>query len=233
MAPFIISPHDNSIVYAGFQRLFRSEDRGDNWEVISPDLTDNNPDQMGANPTAIPYQTLVALAESPLRKDLLYVGSDDGRLHTTIDGGKEWTELTERLPARRWISRIIPGQHNEATVYVTLRGREDDDFAPYLFRSTDYGQTFEDIAANIPAGPVNVIREDPRNANVLYAGTDFGAFVSTDGGEQWNVIGTNLPSAQVSDLQFHERDQLLVISTYGWGVWVYDASEISAVGGGL
>jgi photosystem II stability/assembly factor-like uncharacterized protein len=226
MAPFIISPHDHSIVFAGYQYLFRSMDRGDKWEKISGDLTDNAKAQMGENPSAIPYQTIVALAESPKKKDLLYVGTDDGRLHTTIDGGKEWTELTSKLPVRRWISRVVPSMHADGTVYVTQRGREDDDFAAYIYKSTDFGKTFTNIANNIPAGPVNVIREDPRDPNVLYAGTDFGVFVSTNGGAKWNVLGGNLPSVQVSDLQFQKRDNILVIATYGRGMWVLDASKI-------
>jgi len=224
MAPFIISPHDFSIVYAGYQMLFRSLNRGDNWAAISPDLTDNNREQMGENPSAIPYQTLVAIAESPLKKDLLYAGSDDGRLHSTIDGGKEWTELTSHLPVRRWLSRIVPSSHAEGTVYVTQRGREDDDFAAYIYKSTDHGRTFQSITSNIPAGPVNVIREDPRNPNVLYAGTDFGAFISTNGGARWEVLGGNMPSVQVSDLQFHDRDLVLVAATYGRGMYAFDIS---------
>jgi len=226
MAPFIVSPHDGSIVYAGYQFLFKSTSRGDTWEKISADLTDNNVAQMGVNPSAIPYQTIIALAESPKKKDLLYVGTDDGRLHTTIDGGKEWTELTAKLPVRRWISRVTPSAHAEGTVYVTQRGREDDDFAAYVYKSTDFGKTFTSIANNIPAGPVNVIREDPRNANVLYAGTDFGVFVSITGGAKWEVLGGNLPSVQVSDLQFQPRDNVIVISTYGRGLWVFDAGRV-------
>ena len=226
MAPIIVSPHDGSIIFAGFQSVFRSPNRGDSWEKISKDLTDNNKTQMGENPTAIPYQTIVALAESPKRKGLLYVGSDDGRLHVTLDTGKEWTELTTRLPVRRWISRVIPSEHTEATVYITQRGREDDDFGVYIYKSTDNGRTIRSIANNIPVGPVNVIREDPRNPNILYVGTDFGVYVSTNGGDRWEVLGGNLPSNQVSDLQFHPRDQIIVISTYGRGIWALDASAI-------
>jgi photosystem II stability/assembly factor-like uncharacterized protein len=230
MAPFIISPHDSSIVYAGYQFLFKSLNRGDSWEKISPDLTLNSKEQMGENPSAIPYQTIVALAESPRRKDLFYVGSDDGRLHMSLDAGKEWTELTSRLPVRRWISRVVPSAFAENTVYVTQRGREDDDFAAYVYKSTDSGRTFRSIAGNIPAGPVNVIREDPRDANILYVGTDFGVFVSTDGGQKWQVLGGNLPSVQVSDLQFHKRDNMIVVSTYGRGMWVCDAAQVKKQG---
>ena len=226
MAPFIISPHDSSVVYAGYQFLFKSLNRGDKWEKISPDLTLNEKSQMGENPTAIPYQTIVAIAESPKKKDLYFVGSDDGRLHMSLDAGKEWSELTARLPQRRWISRLVPSAFAETTVYVTQRGREDDDFAAYIYKSTDSGRTFRSIVNNIPAGPVNVIREDPRDANILYAGTDFGVFVSTDGGQRWQVLGGNLPSVQVSDLQFHKRDNVIVVSTYGRGMWVIDAAPI-------
>jgi photosystem II stability/assembly factor-like uncharacterized protein len=226
MAPIIVSPHDGAIIFAGFQSVFRSESRGDSWTKISGDLTDNNKQQMGENPTAIPYQTIVAIDESPRRKGLLYVGSDDGRLHVTLDTGKEWTELTTKLPVRRWISRVVTSRHAEGTVYITQRGREDDDFGVYIYKSTDSGRTMRSIAANIPAGPVNVIREDPRNPNILYVGTDFGVYISTNGGERWDVLGGNLPSHQVSDLQFHERDQIIVISTYGRGIWALDASAL-------
>ena len=226
MAPFFISPHDSSIVYAGYQFLFRSKTRGDSWEKISADLSDNDPAHIGENPSAIPYQTIVAIAESPKKKGLIYVGTDDGRVHTTIDDGQEWTELTDHLPVRKWISRMVPSMHAEATVYLTQRGREDDDFAPYIYKSTDFGKTFRSIAGNLPAGSVNVIREDPRYSNVLYVGTDFGVFISTNGGERWEVLGGNLPSVQVSDLQFQKRDNVIVISTYGRGVWVLDAAAI-------
>jgi len=226
MAPFIVSPHDSSIVYAGYQFLFKSTTRGDSWEKISPDLSDNNTAQMGQNPSAIPYQTIVAIAESPRKKDVIYAGTDDGRLHATLDGGKEWTDLTSRLPVRRWISRVVPSRHADNTLYVTQRGREDDDFAAYVYKSTDNGRTFRSIAANLPAGPVNVIVEDPRHANMLYVGTDFGVFVSTNGGGRWEAVGSNLPSVQVSDVQYHERDHVLVASTYGRGLWVLDATRL-------
>ena len=144
----------------------------------------------------------------------------------TIDDGKTWTELTAGLRNRKWISRLVPSQHADGTVYVTQRGREDDDFAPYIFKSSDFGKTLTSIVSNIPAGSVNVIREDPADPNTLYVGTDFGAFVSVDGGRHWNVLGSNLPSVQVSDLQYQPRDKVIVISTYGRGMWALDAATI-------
>ena len=229
MAPVITSQHDPATVYVGFQFVFRSTNRGSTWERISPDLSANDPTQMlPKSSSAIPYQTIVALAESPLKPGVLYAGTDDGRLHVTTDGGKTWVDLTSSLPVRKWVSRIVPSRSTEGTVFVTLRGREDDDFAPYVYKSTDQGKTFTTIAANVPAGPVNVIREDPAEANVLYLGTDFGAFVSTTGGRQWHVLGGNLPSTQVSDLQVHPRDNVIVIATYGRGMWAMDAIRARA-----
>jgi hypothetical protein len=231
MASVLVSPHDPNTVYLGYQFVFRSSDRGGTWEKISPDLTGNDPKQMlPKSSNEIPYQTITALAESPRVKGLMYAGTDDGKLHVTADAGKTWTELTSRIPTRKWYSRVVPSQHADDVVYVTQRGREDDDFAPYIYRSTDGGKTFDSIVGNIPAGPVNVIREDPTNANILYAGTDFGAFITTDGGKLWQVLGGNLPSTQVSDLIVHPRDNVIVISTYGRGMWAMDGVRVRGVG---
>ena len=230
MAPIVLSPHDPNTVYVGYQFVFRSPNRGDAWEKISGDLTGNDPKQMlPRSSNEIPYQTITALEESPRVKGLIYAGTDDGKLHVTTDAGKTWTDLSSRVPSSKWYSRVVPSQHADDTVYVTQRGREDDDFAPYIYKSTDGGKTFTSIAGNIPAGPVNVIREDPTNANILYAGSDFGAFITTDGGKRWQVLGGNLPSTQVSDLVYHVRDNLIVISTYGRGVWVMDALELRQI----
>jgi photosystem II stability/assembly factor-like uncharacterized protein len=227
MAPLIVSPHDPATIYAGFQFVFRSTSRGDAWQRISPDLTGNDPSQMLLkSASAVPYQTIVALAESPKAKGLIYAGTDDGRLHVTRDGGQSWTDLTAGLPQRKWISRVVPSMHAEGTVYVTQRGREEDDFDAYVYKSTDYGKTFSPITTNVPAGSVNVIREDPSNPNLLYLGSDFGAFVSTNGGQEWQVLGGNLPSVQVSDMQVQSRDHVLVISTYGRGMWAIDLERV-------
>lgn len=226
MTPVILSPHDPNTVYVGFQYVFRSTNRGEAWTKISEDLTNNDPAQMLPRSSAeIPYQTISALAESTKRKGLLYAGTDDGRLHVTMDGGKNWTDLTGNVPTQKWYSRVVPSQHAEGTVYITQRGREDDDFAPYIYKSTDYGKTFTTLVNNIPAGPVNVIRENPANPDVLYLGTDFGAFVSINGGQRWEVLGT-LPSVQVSDLWYQPRDDILVASTYGRGMYVMDANRL-------
>jgi photosystem II stability/assembly factor-like uncharacterized protein len=230
MAPVVLSPHDPDTVYLGYQYVYRSTDRGDTWERISPDLTGNDPQQMlPRSSSEIPYQTIVALEESPRVKGLIYAGTDDGKLHVTTDAGKTWTQLTAHVPTRKWYSRVVPSQHSDNTLYVTQRGREDDDFAPYIYKSTDGGRTFTSIVANIPAGPANVIREDPTNPNILYVGTDFGVFITTDGGTHWQVLGGNLPSTQVSDLAVHARENVIVISTYGRGIWAMDANRVRSV----
>ncbi len=228
MAPIVVSAHRAATIYAGYQSVLRSRDRGATWDRISGDLTDNDSARMlRKSSSEIPFQTIVALAESPRKAGLLYAGTDDGHLHVTMDDGKRWSEITAALRSRKWISRVVPSQHAEGTVYVAQRGREDDDFAPYLYKSIDYGGTFTSIAGNIPAGSVNVIREDPADPNTLYVGTDFGVFVSVDGGRNWRVLGGNLPSVQVSDLQYHARDRIIVISTYGRGLWALDATRMT------
>ena len=227
MAPIIASAHDPGVIYAGYQFVYRSRTRGSSWERISHDLTSNVPSRMLLHSSsAVPFQTITALAESPRRKGLLYAGTDDGRLHVTMDDGRNWTDLSARVPTSRWYSRVTPSQHADGTVYVAQRGREDDDFGVYVYKSTDFGKTFTSIGANVPTGSVNVIREDPRDPNVLYLGTDFGAFISTTGGRSWDVLGGGLPSVQVSDLAFHRRDNVIVISTYGRGMYALDAHKV-------
>lgn len=228
MAPIMVSPHHPDTLYAGYQYVMRSTDRGATWTRISGDLTDNNPRQMGVNPSAIPYQTVTQLAESPLTRGVLYAGTDDGNLHVTRDAGRTWTDIGKNLPMamKKWVSRIVPSKYDVATVYVSQRGREDDDFAPYLWTSTDYGATWTSIVGNIPSGNINVVREDPTVKGMLYAGADFGVYLSTDNGTTWDVLGKNLPTVEVSDLQIQPRDHVIVISTYGRGMWVMDATKL-------
>ncbi len=222
LAPFIVSAHNANVIYHGMQFLFRSWNRGDTWERISGDLTDNDPKKLGD----IPYQTIFAIAESPKRFGLIYAGTDDGRLHVTKDGGLTWIELTQNLPRRQWVSRIVASRFDEGTVYVTQTGRQEDDFGVYIWKSADFGKTWKSLAGRIPTGPVNVIREDPSDAKILYAGTDIGVYVSTNGGESWEVLGTGLPSTFVFDLIVHPRDNIVVIGTHGRGMWVLDAAPV-------
>jgi photosystem II stability/assembly factor-like uncharacterized protein len=222
VAPFILSPHNPDIVYHGMQYLFRSRDKGDTWERISSDLSYNNPDKMGD----IQYQTIFTISESPLKFGLIYAGTDDGRAHLTKDGGKTWVEITDGLIKNKWISRVVASKYDLATVYLTQNGKRDDDFAVYIWKSNDYGKTWQDISGNIPLGPVNVIREDPIDNNILYIGTDIGVYVSKNGGKSWDVLG-DLPSTYVHDLIIHPRDNILVIATHGRGMWALDANLVN------
>jgi photosystem II stability/assembly factor-like uncharacterized protein len=223
VAPTILSPHNPSIVYHGMQYLLMSRDRGDTWEQISPDLSYDTASEKGD----IPYHTIFAISESPLRFGLIYAGTDDGKVHVTKDGGKTWAEIMTGLPYQKWVSRIVASAYSLGAVYMTQNGKRDDDFTPYVWKSTDYGRTWTSIAGNIPMGPVNVIREDPVDRNILYVGTDTGVYVTTDGGKAWTVPGANLPSAYVHDLIVHPRDNVIVIATHGRGMWALDANPIN------
>jgi photosystem II stability/assembly factor-like uncharacterized protein len=222
LAPFIISPHNPRIIYHGMNFLFRSLSRGDGWERISPDLTYNDPNKIGD----IQYQTLFAIAESPLKFGLIYVGTDDGRVHVTRDSGRHWEEISEGLPPGKWASRIAASAFDEATVYMSQNGKRDDDFAAYLWKSVDYGRTWQDISANIPCGPINVVREDPKNRHVLYVGTDLGVYVSIDGGKEWQVLALDLPTTFVHDLIVHPRDSILVAASHGRGMYALDVRHL-------
>jgi photosystem II stability/assembly factor-like uncharacterized protein len=222
LAPFILSPHNPDVIYHGFQYVHRSMDRGDSWQRISPDLTGNDPGRIGD----IPFQTVFSLSESPLRFGLLYAGTDDGRVHVTRDGGRTWTEIGASLPRDRFVAELAASRYDEGTVYMALNGKRDDDFTPYVYKSTDYGRTWTSIADNLPLGPVNVIKEDPKNRNVLYVGTDVSAYVSLDGGQTWHVLAAGLPSTFVADLTIHPRDDVMVAATHGRGMYAIDVRPI-------
>jgi len=222
LAPLLLSPFDPDTIYFGAQYLYRSRDRGDTWERLTGDLSDNNKALVGD----VPYQDVISISESPKKKGLLYAGTDDGRLHRSMDDGKTWTELTSGLPQKMWVAKVLASQYDESTVYVAQQGRYQDDFSVRLYRSTDYGKTWKSIAGNLPGGPINMIREDPVKANVLYTCNDFGVYVSTNGGQKWDVLGGNLPSVNVMDFVVHPRDHVLVAATHGRGVWVVDVSGI-------
>lgn len=225
VAPFIISPHNPRVIYLGLNHLFRSMDRGDKWEKISPDLSYNDPKKIGD----IQYQTLFCISESPFKFGLIYAGTDDGRLHVTQNGGATWKEITRGLAKHRWMSRVIASRYNKSTVYVTQNGKRDDDFSAYVWKSSDYGKTWKDISADIPLGPVNVIREDPVNKNILYVGTDTGVYITLNGGKEWQVLAKSLPTTYVHDLVIHPRDRILVAATHGRGMYALDVKHIQAL----
>ena len=222
LAPFVISPHNPRILYHGMNRLFRSMDRGEAFEAISPDLTHNDPDQRGD----IPYQTITTISESPRRFGLLYAGTDDGRLHLTPDSGATWKEVGLSLAADRWYSRVEASRFDENTVYAAQNGKRNEDFTPYLWRSRDRGATWESIATGIPLGPINVVKEDLENPDILYVGTDLGVYVTVDAAKTWDVLAAKLPTTFVHDLVIHPRDDVMVIATHGRGMYALDVRPI-------
>jgi photosystem II stability/assembly factor-like uncharacterized protein len=225
LAPFLISPHNPRIVYHGMHRLFRSLDRGERFEAISHDLSRDDARELGD----IPFQTIATIDESPLRFGLVYAGTDDGRLHVTADGGATWADVSRGLARERWISRVCASRYDADTVYCAQNGKRWDDLGAYLWRSRDRGATWTDLAAGLPGAPVNVVREDPRNPDVLYVGSDLGVYVSTDRGATWSVLGSGLPTTYVHDLVVHPRDDVIVIATHGRGMWALDARPVQGV----
>lgn len=222
VAPTIISKHNPNIIYHGMQYVMMSRDNGDTWEAISPDLSYNDPAKRGD----INYQTISVLDESPLRFGLIYAGTDDGRVWRTKDAGKNWTEIRNGAVPVKFVSRIVASAFDIGTVYMTQTGIRDDDFQVYIWKSTDFGDKWQDISGNIPLGPVNVIREDPVNKDILYAGTDGCVYISKNGGGKWDILG-DLPFAYVHDLAIHPRDNMIIIATHGRGMWVMDANPIN------
>jgi photosystem II stability/assembly factor-like uncharacterized protein len=221
LAPFMLSPHNSRVIYHGMNHVFRSMNRGDQWEQISPDLTAFDPEKQGN----ISYSTISSISESAKKFGVIYAGTDDGRLHVTKNSGQDWKEITDGLP-ELFVSRVVASRHDEGTVYVTLNGKRHNDFQVYVYRSTDYGNNWEDISGGIPGGPVNVIADDPYTTNVLYVGTDMGIYVSTDQAKSWQVLGSKLPITFVHDIAFQARDKMMVIATHGRGVWKLDIRSI-------
>ena len=221
VAPFIISPHNPRVIYHGMNFLYRSMNQGQSWERISDDLTYNQIDKIGD----IQYQTIYSISESPLQFGLLYAGTDDGRVWST-DATSGWSEITGELPRGKVIAEIVASRYDVDTVYMTQNGKRDDDFVPYLWKSTDRGSIWQDIATGIPGGPINVIKEDPKIGGILYVGTDTGAYVSLDDGAQWHTLPAELPNTFVQDMVVHPRDDILVIATHGRGMWALDLRPI-------
>jgi photosystem II stability/assembly factor-like uncharacterized protein len=224
-APLLISPHDPKTLYLGGNHLFRSRDGGDSWEILSPDLTQGKP---GPDPST--GHTLTALAESPCRAGLLYAGTDDGRVHISRDGGQHWTDLSLRIPgvpATRWISRLVCSNYAEGTAYLTIDRHRQDDRRPYVFRTTDYGETWTNLSGNLPEGAfVHVLCEDPQRPDLLYLGTELGLFLSLDGGRTWQPRRQGLPAVPVHDLLVHPRERELVIATHGRGIYLLEVAPL-------
>lgn len=232
-SPILISPHDPKTVYCGGNFLFRSRDEGMSWTANSPDLTTADPkkiiDSGGPitqdNTGAEIHCTIVTLAESPVARGLIWCGTDDGQLQVTRDDGKSWSNVVRNipgLPAGTWCSRVEASHYEAGTVYAAFDGHRTDDYGTYLFKSTDFGRTWTSLRGNLPFGWVHVIREDPKNKNLLFAGLEFGIFASLDGGRSWFSLRNELPTAAVHDILIHPRTHDLIIGTHGAGIWILD-----------
>jgi photosystem II stability/assembly factor-like uncharacterized protein len=225
-SPLFQSAHDKGVLYYGADRVFRLTDRGDAWQAISGDLSTGDLTKMTAlGSGAESYGVVYALAESPIAKGLLYAGTDDGKLWKTENDGGSWTDLTANLPLAvkgLWISRIEPSAHDRLVAYVAIDGHRTGNYQPYLCRTADGGKTWQNIGASLPeGGPVKVVREDPKNPALLFAGTEFGLWASVDRGAHWSRAG-QLPTVAVDDILIHGRDLDLIAATHGRSLYVID-----------
>ncbi|MCP4550972.1 MAG: hypothetical protein GY834_02785 [Bacteroidetes bacterium] len=226
--PLEISPHLSTTIYTGGQMLLRSKDQGDTWEEISSDLTTNDAKKI-AGKGHMQYCTITSISESPKKAGIIWVGTDDGKIHLTKDDGRSWSEMTEKIhklggKSHYWVTRVVSSPKDAATAYVCKSGFRHDDFTPLIFKTTDFGKSWTKIVEGISFAPVNVIAEDPNRPNLLYAGNDEGVFISFDGGKQWQSFRNNMPVVAVKDLKIHPRENDLIVGTYGRGAFITDVS---------
>ena len=236
--PIIISPHQRERIYMAANKVFRSDDRGRSWEVISDDITRNEDrnkfkvmdkfwsiDAIAKDVSTSQWGLVVSLAESKVKKDLLYAGTDDGVIAVTEDGGKNWTRYITfpGIPEYTYVSDILPDKFNENIVYATFNNMLQDDFKPYILKSIDKGKTWTMITNKLPVnGTIHTIEQDPVNPNLLFAGSEFSFFFSLDGGNEWIEFKSGLPTAAVRDIAIQEREMDLVICTFGRGFYILD-----------
>jgi photosystem II stability/assembly factor-like uncharacterized protein len=237
-SPLFVSPHSHTRLYLAANKVFRSDDRGDSWTVISDDLTrriDRNTLEimgrvwpLGAVAKSLntsPYGNIVALDESPVAEGILYAGTDDGLIQVTEDGGANWRRIDKfpGIPDITYVNDIIASHHDRNTVYAAFNNHKRGDFKPYILKSTDLGRTWTSVASDLPErGSVYSLAEDHGRKELLFAGTEFGLFVTMDGGRHWRKLGSGLPPAQVRDLAIQKRENDLVVATFGRGIYILD-----------
>jgi photosystem II stability/assembly factor-like uncharacterized protein len=227
-------PFEPGTIYYGSQYLHKSTDRGDNWTIISPDLTTDDPEkQKGAESGGLTldvtaaenHTTIVAVAPSPRERGVIWVGTDDGRLHVTRDGGKTWTSVEKNVPgvpASTWIPHVTPSKHDAASAFVVFDNHRRGDFAPYVYRTDDWGRTWKNLATKDLRGYAFKVEQDPVDKDLLFLGTEFGLWASFDGGAKWHRWSHGVPTTSVMDLVVHPRDHDLVIATHGRAIYVVD-----------
>jgi photosystem II stability/assembly factor-like uncharacterized protein len=236
-SPIVLSPHNPRTVYFGANHLFKSIDRGDTWHLISPDLSKNDPyktikESGGLTPDHNPgggaefHGTIITISESPIKAGLIWVGTDDGNVQVTRNGGVDWENVRDSVrgvPEDLWVSRVEASHFAEGTCYLTFDGHRSANFQPWVFKTVDYGESWINITNNLPDGqPVYVIREDLKNPNLLFVGTEFAVFISINGGESWARLNLNMPTVAFHDLVIHPRENDLIAGTHGRGIWVLD-----------
>jgi photosystem II stability/assembly factor-like uncharacterized protein len=232
--PIHMSPNDPDTLYYGGQFLFRSRDQGDSWERLSPDLTTNDPrkqrqDESGGltldNSTAENHCTIFTIAESPKSREVIWVGTDDGNLQVTRDGGKSWTNVVANvpgLPRNTWVTAVEPSRFEAETAFATFDGHYAGDMKTYVYRTTDYGKTWVSLASPDLHGYAHVVRQDLVNPDLLFLGTELGLFISVDGGKQWGQFTGNLPNVAIRDAVVHPREGDLILATHGRGIYIVD-----------
>jgi photosystem II stability/assembly factor-like uncharacterized protein len=242
--PIELSPWSSKTVYVGSNKLFRSSNRGDNWDAISPDLTTNDPEKMKAGDLSVSpertgaenYCTIISISESPRRQGLIYVGTDDGLVQKTEDAGKTWVNLTANIPgvpANTWCSRVIASKWVDGRVYALFDGHRSNDFKPYAFVSEDFGKTWNSLAAGLPDFDcLYVIREGEKNQDLLYLGSEKSLRFSLDRGATWTRFRQNFPTVAVHDLKVHPRELDLIIATHGRSLWTLDVSALEGMSKG-
>ena len=213
LSPIHLSVHNPDIFYMGSNKLFRSFNKGDDFEAISDDLT------AGGRKGDVAYGTLTSIHESPKTFGLIYTGSDDGLVHVTRNGGFQWDNISAGLPDSLWVTRVQASAHHDSRVYVSLNGYRWDDFKPYVYTSDDYGVNWTPLGTDLPHDPINVIKEDPENEDILYVGTDYGAYISLDRGNQFFKLAEGLPHVPVHDVVIHPREHDLLIATHGRSIY--------------
>jgi len=220
LSPIHLSTHNPDIFYMGANKLFRSFNKGDDFTAISEDLT------AGGKKGDVAFGTLSTIHESPLKFGLLYTGSDDGLIHVSPDGGFSWTNINGSLPENLWVSRVQASAHEADRVFASLNGYRSDDFSPYLYVSEDQGASWNKLGEGIPNHPINVIKEDPVDENILYVGTDYAAYVSLDRGATFQRFTNGLPNVAVHDIVIHPRDHHILVGTHGRSIYKADASVL-------
>jgi len=229
-SPIAVSQHDSDVIYHAGNKVLRSPYRGEAWEQISPDLT--NPDSVKISGTGnIQYGTITTFEESPIDPDELWVGTDDGNVQVTVNGGKDWTDVTNNIPnnPKYWVSRVEASAHMPGTAYVSYTGLRRDDFKAYVYKTTDFGKTWKSIANGLPDAAVNVIREDHKNPNLLFLGNDLAVFASIDGGANWTKFTNGMPTNPAYDMVIHPRENELVVATHGRGIFIADISALQGL----